>query len=510
MELDPEVRWLLARDGALTAMQPGERWWAGCSVPRAAARFMLKTMEVRGTVGCFLNPLHAAQVRVALDLLAPRQAVVAIVPEEQTLAIILHGEDFAGDIRAGRLWLAAGPQWESQLRGIFQNTPGLPTPVEFIRPITSDTDATHCLIDPAQRIFAEVGSARAMKLDELCQRWEPRVAVDRQICLLAPSEFRLWDDAGLVLAKLERCADGPRFCRLDSDCPTSSSPLALGIAAGDCDAVLAANVFRSHLPGVVSEKMPWITWVTTPRIPSVAEAGPCDRLMLADPCWLDLARRMGWTDSQIELAGWPALPLSSAPQAQLALVADTGSLEVPKQLEEYSSQVLLWEFIRDELMRDPFLAVEHVDQYLKSRRARFQIGDDGFDRTTFVDRLIIPAVQQGVARRLVRDEMPLRLFGRGWDQIEGLAQFSCGPVTSREEFEAIVSESVALIHAWPWQAGHAVQWTGRPVVRCLRTHDFLRDARAALTGDSLLPAPPAVTMSSSLIRRVHAQFAREA
>src|SRR5581483_11483801 len=63
------VTWLFARDGSLTAMLPGERWWAGCSVPLAAARFMLKKMEAGGNVACFLSPDHAAQLRVALDKL---------------------------------------------------------------------------------------------------------------------------------------------------------------------------------------------------------------------------------------------------------------------------------------------------------------------------------------------------------------------------------------------------------------------------------------------------------
>ena len=115
----PNLTWLFARDGSLTALVDGERWWAGCSVPRAAARFMLKTMDVRGTVGCFLYPSHAAQLRVALDRLHARQAIVAIVPEPQTFAVLLHAEDFSRDIAAGRLWFATGDSWEEELEAIF-------------------------------------------------------------------------------------------------------------------------------------------------------------------------------------------------------------------------------------------------------------------------------------------------------------------------------------------------------------------------------------------------------
>ena len=86
----PAGSWIFARDGALTFMLANDRWWAGCSVPKQAARFMLKNMEVPGNVACFLAPTHAAQLRVALDKLESQQAIVAIVPDAQTLSVILH------------------------------------------------------------------------------------------------------------------------------------------------------------------------------------------------------------------------------------------------------------------------------------------------------------------------------------------------------------------------------------------------------------------------------------
>ena len=180
-----ELSWHFARDGCLTAMHDGTRWWANCSVPLAAARFMLKSMEVVGTTGCFLNPLHAAQLRVALDMLHSRQAVVAIVPDDQTLAVLLHTDDFSHDITAGRLWFASGRQWESELKAIFHDNPGLPTPAEFIRPITADSEATNSLIEPAQRVFAQVSESRGNESKRLRERWKPNPRSHRRLCLLA-------------------------------------------------------------------------------------------------------------------------------------------------------------------------------------------------------------------------------------------------------------------------------------------------------------------------------------
>lgn len=497
-----ELSWLFARDGSLTAMLDGTRWWGNCSVPLAAARFMLKSMEVVGTTGCFLNPLHAVQLRVTLDMLHSRQAVVAIVPDDQTLTVLLSCEDFSHDIAAGRLWFASGRQWESELQALFQDNPGLPTPAEFIRPITADSEATNSLIEPAQHVFAQVGESRGDESKRLRERWKPINRSHRRLCLLAPSEFRLWDDAALVLAEMDLLNVGIDVRRLDSDRPTSSSPLALAVAASECDGVFCANIFRSHLPGVIPESMPWITWVTKQWIPAAKDVGPNDRLLLANSSGLAKARQLGWDEARIEIAGRPSLPISSEPGRQPSLVADTHPLAIPKRIEGYSSQTLLWEMIRDELTRDPFLAVDNIDGYLNSRRARFQIGDDGFDAQIFIEQLIVPAVQQGLARRMIKDGMPVRIFGRGWEALDGLADFHDGAVTSRQELGKIVSQSAALIHLWPWTPGHAIETTGRPVIRTKRMHDFLSDVQQALNGTLKPPAQQEPVISPELIARI--------
>lgn len=501
------LSWIFARDGSLTALLDGARWWAGCSVPLAAARFMLKSMEIVGITGCFLSPRHAAQLRVALDRLNPRQAIVAIVPENYTLAVLLHTDDFSEEIDAGRLWFASGTEWETQLQAIFADHPGLVVPTEFIRAITADCEPTNALIEPAQYVFRQVSQSRSAESKRLREQWVPGHLTAPKICLLAPSQFTLWVDAALVLADMDIARAGMEVYRLDSDRPTTSAPLALAMAASGCHVVFCANIFRSQLPGVIAEEMPWITWVTTQRISAAKDAGPNDRLLLADVSWLAKARELGWPETRIDFAGRPALPLSGKPNRWLALIADTHPLDIPKQIEAYSSQALLWETIRDELMDGPFLAVDHIEEYLDSRRARLQIGDDGFSAAIFTERLIVPAVQQGVARRLIKDGMPLRLFGLGWEKIDGLAQFHAGPISCREQLVQVVSQSAALVHVWPWNPGHTIETTGRPVIRTNRMHDFLGDVRQAINGTLKVPVRQEPAISPELIARVIRQTA---
>ena len=490
------VEWLFGRDGALTAMLPDERWWAGCSLPLAAARFMLRKMEAGGNVSCFLSPRHAAQLRVGLDRLERNQAIIAIVPDSTALWVILHCDDFSVEIASHRLWFAAGENWQSELERLFVENPGLATPTQFIRPILADSEPTDRLIGPAQQIFVSAGSRRAETIRQLASASRNRGA-GRRVCLVAPSHFRLWDPAAQTLARVVEGQRAVGTVRIDSDDPASTSPLALASAIVDCDAIVAANFARSDAPDVALRETPWVTWVTKPQMPDAEPAGPNDHLLLADLQWRAPARARGWPDERIHVAGWPRLTRGEARgDGTLVLVADTEPLQPPKKVEDFSSHKLLWEMIADELLNDPLAIGEDVEKYLSRRMSRLQIAEGGFDRSLFVDRLIVPALGQGFARLLTRTAIPLKLHGKGWEQIEGLSSNACGPVLSAAEFDEILEGAAALVHPWPWNHAHPIDAVGRPVLRAFGQdrETFLRNARIAVkqngTGGEAIRSTP--------------------
>src|SRR5438034_2160951 len=76
---DQRVQWMFARDGCLSAIDEEGKWIGKCSVPRRAAEALAKDMHIRGAVGCFLNPNHAAQVRVVLEKMERQQGLVVLV-----------------------------------------------------------------------------------------------------------------------------------------------------------------------------------------------------------------------------------------------------------------------------------------------------------------------------------------------------------------------------------------------------------------------------------------------
>ncbi len=482
---DP-MEWVYARDGALTALMAGGKWWGGCSLPRRAAEFMFRAAELTGTVICFLNPIHAAQLRVALDRMHAGQALLALTPTVQAMRMILASADFSGEIAHRRLYFAWGEYWEAELDRILTEHPGLPMPTQFLRPIVLDSTSGDALVQPAQALFAEHSRRRTAQMNMLRSNWKP--AVPRRICLVAPSRFRLWDDTGFALATaISASDDGIDIRRFDPDDPASSSPLALADFACQCDAIVTPNMGRADLPNLLPDEMPWATWVTTPRIPAAAGAGIYDSLLLADSRWKPAAMNAGWDARRLFLAEWPTLAIPHQPDGRddplLAIISDTGPLDPPARITDFSSHRLLWEAIAEELLQNPFCIGESPETYLAHWMNRASVANEGFDRPLFLDGLIAHAYQQGLARLLKKEGIPFRLHGAGWERLSEISSYAAGPVSSRDVFTRIIGSAAGLIHVRPWSAVHPIGAICKPVVQeYYNARAFIRDARAALAG----------------------------
>lgn len=484
------VEWVFGRDGALTARTPDDRWWQGCSIPRLAAESMLKSVQLAGSVACFLAPRHAAQLRFTLDRLQPRQAVIALLPEAADLWTILHCDDFTADLSGNRLWFVTGGSWQRDLGQLFEDHPGLATPTQFIRLTNTPQEQVDALVAAAQRIFGDAMTSRSEALRRVREAARPRPGQMTRVCVVAPSQFRLWDDAGQLLREVADGIPGIDRERFDPDDPASSSPLALARAASGCDVLLSANTARSDLPHVVPDGVPWVTWLTVPRVP--APGGPLDRLIVYDPATRDAALAAGWQPARVHVGGWPVVEPGPAPgQPCVAVIADTVELTTPRDVEDFSSHRLVWEAIRDELLRDPFV-LHDVHAYLARHLAKLSIDPGSIDSARFIDGLVVPAYQQGVARLLAKEGLPLRLWGAGWERCESLRHLAAGPVRSREMLRDVLGRASAVVHPWPIASSHPLEACGRPILRPLgqRRERFVRDVSLALV------SPPRATSST--------------
>jgi hypothetical protein len=454
-EIEIPLSWAYGRDGFLTAVD-GRRWWTACSVPLLAGREMFKKLDLAGTVGCFVCPSHAGQLRAGFERLQSKQAFLAIVPDPLSLAVTLHCDDFSEEISSGRLLFAGGWDWIDQLATLLKDHPGLPLPQNFVRTaLVDDADLDRFTVE-AQSVISAETTRRAEAINLIRNSAERQSRPGQKILVIAPTHFRLGDFSGQVLNNLCNQTDCDAFVAINPDDPQSASPMAVASAAQNAGALVMANSFRENFPNIVSNKTAWITWLTTTpdAIASPSPSAPNDALLLADPAWQSAALAKGWSKDRIDIAGWPAnLSLDLLPStsggANLGLFVDTQTLEIPKKQKDLSSFALLWEMIETELRADPSILGTDADKFLDRCITKLAIPSEGLDRHLFIDQLIFPAYHQSLARQLIAARLPVALFGKGWMDIEEFRPHANGPIASTADFEQAISQCALLLDPNP-------------------------------------------------------------
>jgi len=496
------LTWLLGRDGALTAQDPAGAWVTGCSLPLRAAESMLESMQATGGNVCFLAPDHAAQLRAAFARLDATQAILAIIPDLQAARFVLCGDDFVPEIRASRLWMVAGEDWARQLEKLLSIHEGLALPVSFIRLPVLEENRAQALIEAARAVFSAETSRRSRRLEEVRGRAQASqsAATDlMRVAVVAPSRFRLWDSAGWLLRRTIPAGrvGNAEITHFDPDDPRTASPVALAEFASQSDAIVTVDAYRSQMPGLVASDVPWLTWVTSPRIAPPAADAPADRLMLADESLHDAATAAGWSIDRIRLATWPPSPATSRSGEGIALLSDTCDFNTPPQKFELSSHQLLWQTIGEELRRNPLAVGEDINGYLNRWIERAGLDGSLVNRAMFIDRLIAPAFLQGVVKLLLSAGLPVHVYGSGWDQVEGIGNAWGGEVRTIERFEQVIASAGALLHPSPIRACHLCQAFGKPVLHGLHrtTENLVTAARQILSRHRAVELPSMTPLS---------------
>ena len=492
---DGDVEFVLGRDGALTA-RVGNQWWSGCSLPLRTARKLLEKVDLSAIVTCFLAPTHAAQLRVVLDRLEPGRAMIAVVPDPFDLRLILHCGAFDRHINAGRLWFAGGDQWAPGLARLLEDNDGLPLPGQFIRTALVDAETLDAMIATAQGVFSREIPRRTRRIHDDFATAAPAPG---QVCVVAPGLFRLWDDTGAVLKTI---ATEQGWRTHDPDDPCHASPVAFVRAVRDCGTIIAPTLGRADFPQDLPMTSQVITWVTQPRVPRFVAGAARDRLLLADERWRTLALAAGWPAPQIARAAWPAqfaqVPANSA-TGGLAVIADTTPIVLPTF--PLSSHKILWESVARAIADDPFSVGPDASAYLDRWLGQTNIAPETIDRDAFVRRLIVPAFQQALAGALLAANLPTRLHGRGWSDIEEFQPHAAGPIQTRDDLHAAVAAARAIVHVAPEPHAHPIDATGRPVVRVSHKGKdlWLNEARRLARGEGRIPARNPAELSAALL-----------
>ena len=484
-----DIVWTTARDGSRTA-RVGGKWAGGCSVPRRAAELMLRNLTVKGQVACLLIPTHAQQVAVCLARIDPATALMVLVDSQASLDLIRACHDFTGF--ENRLFFATD---EASLRLIFTRHPGLPIPQQFIRTPVTPSEPADAAIVWAQRVFSDVLADHAKRASVARSGWAP---TSDRLCVVVSRRFRLWNDAGDQLA---RALDADV---IDTDLATQTSVALIAEHAQSAAAVVMADVGRADRPELLSPRQPWITWITQPRLPAFLPGSPRDGLIVIDESLTDLALKHGWPFDRVRVGAFPPVARTAIakPNQPLALIADLPDLAPPAEVQEFSSWRVVWDAIRKDLPDNPHRLAGDIDGYLDKSRRHFGVPADNFPQQTFIDRLIAPAYLIGIARWLVRESIPLTIYGHGWESVEAVRSSHQGAIDSREQLNAALDSASGLIDA-SIAACHPARSIGVPRVATFgRTPQRIaHEAKAMITGPTLTPISSTVApLSAPLIR----------
>ena len=444
----PALTWRLARDGMLTAHDGS--WLAGCSVPRRAAEVMLRKTIVDGNVACLVLPNHAGQVLACQGKLSPSQALIALLNGEDDLPSMLACHDFSADIAAGRLMFA----WdESSLHALFKNNPGMPVPQQYVRIATSPAELAEPAMKMAQRVFGLVMPAQHERIRAAAKQSQP---TDADLCIVVSRRFRLWDDAGDVLAGVS----GGEV--VDCDIPTRSATahVAERIAAGR--AVVMANMGRADRSELAAINRPWICWVTGPRVPAFVASQPRDGLLLADETFAPLATAAGWPASRVRIAAYPIEPLPP-PGKTPTLIADLPSLKPPEVVCDFSSWRVAWEHIDAELQADPLRIGNDASAYLDRVLRQYEIDEPKLPRALFLNGVVAGAFAVGVAKLLKARGASPAVYGSGWQAFADTIDWR-GPIADRAALRSVVSGASYVIDPY-LQPLTALRAIDRPIVR---------------------------------------------
>ena len=469
----PELEWLYARDGALTARHIDRQWFGDCSVPRRAAERLLAKLEIAGTSAVMLAPSHAQQIRVALDRSTERQAIVAVLPGEYDAGVVLACDDFAAAIRAGRLLVVVGPDWERQLDELLAERVGVAPATTMIRVPGINDAIVDRLLRPCETILNKHGQLHRHHLSLV--HGTPR-ATGRKVERVAvvTGHWHLWRDERSLLAAASR--DSSIECAtIDTARPDASSALSIARRADGCDALLIANVGRADLPTLVAPGVTWITLLTRGLPP--APSGR-DRLVLVDDSQRPAARAAGWSDERVDRLSRVAGAQRAGGRPALAF--DLRPVVKPTAIAEMSSHGVVWDRVVSRLgdighieTRSPHAMIAGLGEAIG-----IPAGDLPIDLLR--ERAAIPTFAVALARRLRRAGVAFDLFGSGWEAVPEVLDCWRGAIADDAAFDAMRANAGALFDVWPADAAHASRRCGLPLIEAWGRADeqVARDARA--------------------------------
>lgn len=462
-ETPPEVEWLYARDGALSGRYIDGQWIGHVSIPAKSAAKMLGKASVTGSSAVLLAPTHAQQIRTMLDRINAQQVLIVVIPGEHVAGTTLCCLDFSADIRARRLWLAAGPDWTAELTALLEAQDGIAPASTIIRVPGLNTPTVDRVFKPCETILTKNSQTHRSFLGLLHNKVRTPSRPAKKICVVT-GRFQLWDDAPAVLAK-SLAGTTLEVVTLDASIAGQTSALRVARTADGCDAMVTANLSRADLPLVLPNNVPWITWLSTNRMVKFDPSATGDRLVVADPAVRARALEAGWPEANVLIGQEPVRAGAQSRNAQPAILANLAPLVMPRSVEEMSSQRLVWERVEHEIAQNPFCIGASPIEYLCGVAEQIGIARGTLPIDLFRSELLEPAFMRALALQLMKQKTNFRIFGYGWGALPEFASVYSGPIDGEAALSSALSLTSVLIDVWPGALAHPARRAGRPVVK---------------------------------------------
>ena len=152
---------------------------------------------------------------------------------------------------------------------------------------------------------------------------------------------------------------------------------------------------------------------------------------------------------------------------RVLLVADTREITAPAVVEDYSSHKLVWQSIHRQLAARPLSFNGDMPALLAEHAKPLGIDPASLPTPLFVDALITPAYEQGIARLLIAAGVAIDVAGRGWNDLQEFAHRKPPTIQSFESFERLIANYQTVVLPQALSAPHEADALPRNVVRTL-------------------------------------------
>lgn len=470
----PEMEWLYARDGALTARHVDRQWFGDCSVPRRAAERLLAKFEINGTSAVMLAPSHAQQVRATLARATDRQAIVAVIPGEYDAGIIFACENFAAAIRSGRLLVVVGPDWNRQLDELLADRDGVAPATTMVRVPGINEAIVERMIKPCDTILSRHAQLHKQHLTLI--HGKPRNEKKIERVAVVTGGWRLWRDERTLLEGAACASAEPVM--IDIARPDTSSALSIARRAENCDALVMANVARADLPLLVPPTVPWVTLLTAGRPAAPSDLNKRDRLVLVDESQRAGAVAAGWPAERIDVLDRVAAQPSTGGRPALAI--DLRPVVKPAAIAEMSSHGLVWDRILARLADVAHVETKPPLAMIAAVAETVGVSPGDLPNDMLWELAAVPTFAVALARRLRQMHVPFDLYGSGWEAVPDVVDCWRGPIADAAAFESIRASASAFFNVWPGSASHASRRAGLPLIETWGRSDveIAKDVRA--------------------------------